>query len=269
MGDDITLPGDAPSLDEVRARLDTIDGELLRLVDERASLAIHVARAKHARGEGHLFGLRVGREAEIMRRLLSTRRQGASDALTVRLWRELIADSLARQGPFSLHLPQCRDLPRLVETARFRFGSAPPITYVANPEDAVIAAREQGAVAILPLDADKAWWGRLLVERETRIFAALPCLNAWGPIVGLAAGKVAVEPTGSDQTFWVTDAPWLTPAIEEALGRDGVAASLLANVGGLKLFSLAGFFMPDDERLARAPGSLTGVIGAAPLPFDL
>ena len=74
------------------------------------------------------YKARFGREAEIMRRLLSTRRQGASDALTVRLWRELIADSLARQGPFSLHLPQCRDLPRLVETARFRFGSAPPIT---------------------------------------------------------------------------------------------------------------------------------------------
>ena len=58
-------------------------------------------------------------------------------------------------------------------------------------------------------------------------------------------------------------------AIEEALGRDGVAASLLADVGGLKLFALAGFYMDGDERLARAPGSLTGVIGAAPSPFDV
>ena len=39
--------------------------------------------------------------------------------------------------------------------------------------------------------------------------------------------------------------------------------------GGLKLFSLAGFYQKDDERLARAPGRLSGVIGAAPEPFDV
>ena len=55
----------------------------------------------------------------------------------------------------------------------------------------------------------------------------------------------------------------------QALGRDGVAADPLAEAGGLKLFALAGFYQPEDERLARAPGSLTGVIGAAPAPFDV
>ena len=49
----------------------------------------------------------------------------------------------------------------------------------------------------------------------------------------------------------------------------GVAATLLADSGGLKLFSLAGFYQADDERLARAPGRLSGVIGAAPEPFDV
>ncbi len=55
----------------------------------------------------------------------------------------------------------------------------------------------------------------------------------------------------------------------EALGQDGVAAELVAEAGGLKLFSLSGFFQVDDERLAQAPGKLTGVIGAAPTPFDV
>ena len=35
------------------------------------------------------------------------------------------------------------------------------------------------------------------------------------------------------------------------------------------LFSLSGFFQSDDARLARAPGQLTGVIGAAPEQFDV
>ena len=42
----------APSLDVVRQRIDALDTELLRLVDERASLARIVATAKRAAGDG-------------------------------------------------------------------------------------------------------------------------------------------------------------------------------------------------------------------------
>ena len=102
-----------------------------------------------------------------------------------------------------------------------------------------------------------------------KVFAALPCLAAWGPMSALAVAAVDVEPTGDDRTFWVTDAPGPASTIEEALGRDGVAAELLAETGGLKLFVLAGFYQRGDERLARAPGSLSGIIGAAPAPLDV
>ncbi|HEX7948692.1 MAG TPA: chorismate mutase, partial [Phenylobacterium sp.] len=69
-------------------------------------------------------------------------------------------------------------------------------------------------------------------------------------------------------TFWVTDAIESVAAVEAALSRDGVAADLVAEAGGLKLFALAGFYQREDERLARAPGRLSGVIGAAPAPLD-
>jgi hypothetical protein len=78
-----------------------------------------------------------------------------------------------------------------------------------------------------------------------------------------------VEPTGADCTFWVTDAPGTAAAIEDVMSRDGAAATLLAEAGGLKLFKLAGFYQADDARLARAPGRLSGVIGAAPAPLDV
>jgi hypothetical protein len=139
----------------------------------------------------------------------------------------------------------------------------------AKPEDALAAARTQGGVAVCAVTHDSAWWGRLLAEPRLKVFAALPCLDAWGPMSALAIADVEVEPTGDDRTFWVTDAPQSAFAVEEALARDGVAASLLVQAGGLKLFSLAGFYMAQDERLARAPGSLSGVIGAAPGPLDV
>jgi chorismate mutase len=90
-----------PSLDEVRWRLDAIDGELLKLLDERAGLASSVAAAKRAAGDTG-FGLRPGREALIVRKLLATPRKAANDALVIRIWREVMSDNLARQGPYHL-----------------------------------------------------------------------------------------------------------------------------------------------------------------------
>jgi chorismate mutase len=263
-------PAAAPlTLDAVRQRIDALDAELLRLVDERASLARTVAAAKTAAGDGDKFGLRPGREAAIMRKLVDSRHVAASPSLLVRLWRELIGDSLATQGPFHVTVWGGRDPGRAVELARSRFGAAPPLRQTAKPEDALAQARTPGGVAVCALAPDSAWWGRLLAEPQLKIFAALPCLTAWGPLSALAVAAVEVEPTGADITFWVTDAPGSAASVEEALSRDGVAADLMAEAGGLKLFALAGYYQREDERLARAPGRLSGVIGAAPAPLDV
>ncbi|HEV2531145.1 chorismate mutase [Phenylobacterium sp.] len=262
-------PSATPSLEEVRARIDTIDAELLRLVDERAGLASAVVAAKAAAGDAGRFGLRPGREAQLLRKLLSAPRGSASASLVVRIWRELMGASLAAQGPFHLNVWGGKDAPRAVELARLRFGAAAPLRNLAKPEEALAAARTNGGVAICALAADNAWWGRLLAEPQLKVFAALPCLGAWGPMAALAVAQVEVEPTGDDRTFWVTDAAQPGPAIEAALSRDGVAATLLVQAGGLKLFVLGGYYQAHDPRLVRAPGRLSGVIGAAPGPLDV
>lgn len=258
------------TLDEVRARIDAIDAELLRLLDERAGMPRHVAAAKAAAGGADTFGLRPARETQLIRDLLAKPRASATPTLIVRLWRELIGDSLAQQGPFQIAVWGGRDPSRTFELARLRFGTAPPARLIDEPAAVIAQARQvTGSVGVLALTHDNAWWGRLLAEPKVKVFAALPCLAAWGPMGALAVADVAVEPTGNDRTFWVTDAPGPGPAIEEHLSRDGVAATLLAEHGGLKLFVLSGFYQPGDERLARAPGQLSGVIGAAPAPFDV
>lgn len=257
------------SLETVRARIDVIDGDLLRLLDERAALAKQVAAAKAASGAGQTFGLRPGRETQVLRRLLALPREGATDALVIRVWRELMAESLALQGPFNLSVWGGPAPARAVELARLRFGAAPRLRTTARPEEAVAAAKVLGGVGVLMLSGESAWWGRLLAEPSLKVFAVLPCLNAWGPPSALAIAQVEVEPTGADVTLWVTDAPGSANSVIEALSRDGVAAELLSEAGGLKLFTLAGYYQPQDERLARAPGRLSGVIGAAPEPFDV
>jgi chorismate mutase len=259
----------SPSLEAVRNRIDEVDAALLRLVDERASLARDIAEAKRAAGDGDRFGLRPDREAALLRRLIETPKDGANVALTVRLWRELISDSLARQGPFHLAVWAPRDLGRVVELARFRFGSAPPLACLGEPERALAEAKRRGGVAILSLNAERPWWGRLLAEPALCVFASLPCLKAWGPQAALAVAELTPEPTGADETYWVTDSEERPAAIAAALSNDGVAAHLIADAGGLKLFGVAGFYQREDERLARGPGRLTGVIGSAPSPLDL
>ena len=270
------FPGDLmddprPSLSAVRARIDVVDTSLLALVDERAQLAAAVAAAKAAEAPGAApsFGLRPAREAQVLRRLLAAPRKAADAATVVRIWRELMAESLALQGPFHLTAWGGDNLARAVELARLRFGVAASLAYAKAPEDAIAAARTLGGVGVLMLNRDAPWWGRLLAEPKLRVFAALPCLKAWGPMSALAISEVPVEPSGSDDTFWVTDAADSAEKIVEILGRDGVAACQVQAAGGLRLFKLAGFYQPDDARLARAPGRLTGVIGAAPTPLDL
>jgi chorismate mutase len=258
-------------LEAVRARIDAVDGELLRLIDERAALAGQVAAAKWAEA-GDLppgFGLRPDREAQVMRRLLARPRMAATPALVLRIWRELMAESLALQEPFRLVAWGGRDPARTAELARLRFGAAPPMAMMAKPEDALKAARETGVVAVLPLDPGSTWWARLLAEPALRVFAILPCLKAWGAPAALAVAAVPVEPSGGDLTLWATDAPGSTAAIEARLGECGFVGDLMLDASGLKLFALAGFIQPDDPRLIDAPGRLKGVIGAAPPPFDL
>ncbi len=265
-----------PSLDAVRARIDAVDGELLRLIDERAALAAEVAAAKRAAavkdgGEGAEpgFGLRPAREAQVMRALLARPRTAATPALVIRIWRELMAESLALQGPFRLVAWGGRDPARTAELARLRFGAASPLTMLAKPDEALKAARESGVVAVLPLEPGSGWWGRMLAEPTLRAFAVVPCLSVWGAPAALALAAVEVEPSGGDQTLWVTDAAGSASEIEAGLGACGIVGDLLADAAGLKLFALAGFIQADDQRLANAPGRLKGVIGAAPPPFDL
>ena len=169
-----------------------VDSELLKLLDERAGLAVAVAEAKKAAGDGGKFGLRSAREAQVLRHLLAQPREAATPQLIVRIWREIIGDSLSRQGPFHLAVWGGKQEARTVELARLRFGVAPAMALVEKPEQALAAAKTPGGVAVLALAGGHGWWGRMLTMPTLRAFAALPDLNAWGPTGAIAIAEVKV-----------------------------------------------------------------------------
>lgn len=142
-----------------------------------------------------------------------------------------------------------------------RFGLSARIA--AEPEQALAAVRS-GSRALLDLTPAKAWWGRLLAEPALRIVGALPD-DRHGTPRALIVQQTPPGPTGDDRTFWVTDSAAPDARIVETLSASGLAATPLIAAGGLKLFTLAGYVQTEDVRLVDAPGTLSGIIGAAPL----
>lgn len=133
---------------------------------------------------------------------------------------------------------------------------------VAEPDQALLTAR-QGGRALIDL-GPRPWWGRLLALPMLKVVAALPD-DAAGSPRALLVSTEAPGPTGDDRTFWVTDSPASDARIIAALGEAGLIAAPLATGGGLKLFVLTGYVQAEDGRLTKAPGQMSGVIGAAPV----
>ncbi|HWE47651.1 MAG TPA: chorismate mutase [Caulobacteraceae bacterium] len=158
---------------------------------------------------------------------------------------------------------------QVADLTRRRFGFHAMLQPCATPEAAMAAAKGPGCAAVLALDARSAWWGRLLVEPRLQVFALLPETRWETAVDALAVAEVTVEPTGADETLWITDATATASEIEAALAEAGFAARWIAAAGGLKLFGLAGYVQRQDPRLRSAPGRLNGVIGAAASPYPV
>lgn len=88
-------------LESVRARIDAIDDELLRLINERARAAREVARIKREAGEDGDF-YRPAREMEVLNRIRAANPGPLDDEDVIRLFRELMSACLALQRPLQV-----------------------------------------------------------------------------------------------------------------------------------------------------------------------
>lgn len=88
-------------LDQLRKRIDALDEQIQRSLNERAACAQQVAEAKHQE-EGDVIYYRPEREAEVLR-LVRERNQGPlTDDEMVRLFREIMSACLALEHPLTV-----------------------------------------------------------------------------------------------------------------------------------------------------------------------
>lgn len=93
---------DAPiNLDELRQRIDRLDGDILRLISERAHCAQQVAHVKLAEDPTAVF-YRPEREAQVLRRIMSLNKGPLDSEEMARLFREIMSACLALEKPIKV-----------------------------------------------------------------------------------------------------------------------------------------------------------------------
>jgi len=188
------MTSDAQTLDDLRVEIDQIDDAIHERLLQRAEIVTRLKGFKSDRGAAG--ALRPAREADILARRLARHRGALPFATVGGIWREIVAASLALQGPFSIAVGADRDAIGIWDLARVHFGSATAMrlcTSATTALDAVV--QDQSVFAVLPMpgagEADP-WWPRL-AERGGEgpwIVARLPFVepaDAVGPAALLVA----------------------------------------------------------------------------------
>ena len=88
-------------LSELRNRIDSIDDQILQLINQRATCAIEVARTKISEGETGTF-YRPDREALVLRRIKELNPGPFSEEIAARFFRELMSSCLALEKPLEV-----------------------------------------------------------------------------------------------------------------------------------------------------------------------
>jgi len=88
-------------LSELRQKIDSIDGQILKLINQRAECAIEVAKTKMAQGETGNF-YRPDREALVLRRIQALNPGPLSDETAMWFFREIMSACLALEKPLEV-----------------------------------------------------------------------------------------------------------------------------------------------------------------------
>lgn len=147
--------------------------------------------------------------------------------------------------------------------ARGRFGFRSRIAVLPEPRPALESVRA-GARAVVGVELREPWWARLLARPDLSVIDDDLAGDATRPTLFVVARQWS-EPSGDDRSWWITDSPQGADEVEAALGELGFAARHALRLGGVGLYQLSGYVQPQDDRLAKAPGRLSGVIGCVPV----
>jgi chorismate mutase len=172
----IDLPPPHDTLADLRSEIDRIDAALHFLLMERGEIIHRLIEAKARQGGGSAF--RPGREAEMMRNLVS-RHKGLLPLDAVEgIWRIIISTFTFVQSNYSVHADISVGDAAMRDSCRFHFGFTVP--YVAHQSaarviEAVAASSgDLGVVQVAHVGRLEPWWRGLAVSDAPKIIARLP-----------------------------------------------------------------------------------------------
>lgn len=274
------------SLDDLRQEIDRIDDALHDLLMQRTEVVEQVGALK---GIDNAVLLRPGREAEILRRLVSRHHGGFPKLALLRIWREILGGMIGLEGNVSVAVFMPDRGAGYLELAREHFGAVLAVTPFRSAGQVTRAVAEGSAtVGIMPMpdrEDTEAWWISLMGDSSDlpRIIARLP-FSGPGPgrgdgLEALAIGRLASEPTGYDRSWLALET---TPDISRArlrsvLSAAGIEPTLLAATqrteeNWLHLAEVSGHLVAEDRRIARLverkqPVLRAVLLGGYPVPF--
>ncbi|MGH6799886.1 MAG: chorismate mutase [Methylocella sp.] len=274
----MTTPSRLETLADLRIEIDRIDAALHRLLMERGEIIHRLIEAKARQGGGSAF--RPGREADMMRGLVS-RHQGLLPLDTVEgIWRIIISTFTFVQSNYNVHADISGGDAAMRDSCRFHFGFTVP--YVAHQGATRVieaVARSCGDLGMVRAEKDLPagpWWRGLAAPDAPKIIARLPFVERPDHPAGMPVFVIAqplAEAAARDAVLYdvtITQgagdlAPEFGACGFEILGRfkDGSGLSLMvATEAGL-----------DDlrETLVRAgaAGPRFAEIGSHAARFDL
>lgn len=207
------------ALSALRREIDQLDDAMFALVERRVAAAMGVAEVKRNDTDGRLR-MRPAREAAVVDRLAG-KAVLSPPALVRQVWQEIMACCLNLQVPNQLVLHAADEPALLTDAMRRRFGCAARLVVAGSSDEALQAAREREAVAIVELAQSSSWWTALRDEAVLAIFDCLRDEN--GRVIGLAIGRIAAEDLKA------------CPRIRIQADTDAPDGEILASADGLRL----------------------------------
>lgn len=194
-----------PSLAELRAEIDRIDGEMHRLLMERGDIIGRLITVKRTAESGSAF--RPAREADMMRRLVERHRGILPLDTAESIWRVIIATFTYVQAPFRVHADLSAGEAAMRDSERFHFGFTVPLVGHMGAAGVVqaIGASSGDLGLVSATGAGSAWWSALEGEDAPKIIARLPFVERADHPAGLPVFAIArphPDALVRDVTIW-------------------------------------------------------------------
>jgi chorismate mutase len=237
------------TLADLRQEIDRIDARMHEILMERGEIIDRLIAVKALSGSGSAF--RPGREADMMRRLVSAHK-GILPLDTVEsIWRIIISTFTFVQAAYSVHGDVSGGDAPMRDGCRFHFGFTVPFVPhlgIGGVIDAVSSSH--GDLGLIPVEAGAvagAWWSLLAKPAAPKIIARLPFVERRDHPAGMplfVIAKPLTDGAARDVVLYSVSLERCDDAILRALS--GLGAEILGKAPDARRISL----------LISAPGTL-------------